>query len=1174
MRKISLALLLFICISVQASYQPAGNGITCINGVNRFTRAIYGTNTPFRFETSDYPEIGLYMPNMGGSAYFAVKRGNVMKWVKDFEYVKSTYIAGKREYELRDKSLFGGGRLCISLLALSNADGMIGRISGTDLPGDVQLIMIYGGANDEHFYRDGDIGADKPDCFYISAKKCQGNEYECHDHSFTVKYNHKRIIGLLPENAEMKVADANHLNALDSLMASDGKTSPVMVVSIPLADNQYFILANPETCILDVLNNPKGLYGDAEEFRKSIADKVLLDTPDAFINPTGGNLAIAANAVWQAPTWLHGAIGWRIPLLGWRHCYIGDFLGWGNRSRSHFDYYAELQSKTPVTKASIMDTAKNLARPAYIFGTPMYSSGYIANCQNNGLYYYDMNMVYIDALLWHLNCTGDLAYAKKMWPVITRHLEWEKKTFDPDDDGLYEAHCCIWASDALQYSGAKVTHSSAYNYRANKMAAVIAEKIGEDPVPYQSEAGKIKTAIDRQLWMPRKGWWAEYKGVMGNQKLHESAAAWTIYHSIDSELSEDNVQAYQAGQYVMNELPRIPIEQKGDTIISSVVSTTNWMPYEWSVNNVAFAETAHTSLALFEAGMNDEAYQLMRGGIMDVMYRGKSPGNFGMTTSYDAVGEVYRDFSDAIGIYSRLLVQGLFGIYPDALNDSITVRPGFPHKWHHAFIQTSDYTVGFDRSGNTDVYQIKQSSEAHYLTLKVEARKDRILRAMVNGRRVKAHYILFTGKPMVALDCGKCDSAGIEIVWSGNIIDKLKYSRQIACGDEVRVSAQGFQRLLSVNDPQGVVGKVSLKNNMLVGVCQGELGARTFFVKIRQGSAIWYQPVNMRVCRPIEIVNAKAEDSLLHYRIVNHTSKPQIIDYSVNGIRMNKLTLLANQKSAEYTLDKNISWMGSNRFVVYSQGGYQTDLLNWNISRAPHNYSVDISSYYNDNVANIFKHEYLSPRSTYTVLQIPKQGFGDWCVPLRYPTIDDSGFNDKTYQASFDTGLGVKFLVPCKGGRRNIVYTSLWDNFPDSVTIPVSGKYSHAYLLMAGSTNHMQSRFVNGIVRMEYQDSSVDTLQLVNPDNWAPIEQDFYSDEYAYKLYQPRPYRVMFKTGMVSRNLTRDMGLKTKVKRMIDGGAGIILDMPLDNTKELKSITLKTEAYEVVLGLMGVTFVR
>ncbi len=32
-----------------------------------------------------------------------------------------------------------------------------------------------------------------------------------------------------------------------------------------------------------------------------------------------------------------------------------------------------------------------------------------------------------------------------------------KNTWDSDNDGLYDAYCCIWASDALQYNSGAVT---------------------------------------------------------------------------------------------------------------------------------------------------------------------------------------------------------------------------------------------------------------------------------------------------------------------------------------------------------------------------------------------------------------------------------------------------------------------------------------------------------------------------------------------------------------------------------------------------------------------------------------------------------------------------------------------------------------------------------------------
>ena len=118
---------------------------------------------------------------------------------------------------------------------------------------------------------------------------------------------------------------------------------------------------------------------------------------------------------------------------------------------------------------------------------------------------------------------------------------------------------------------------------------------------------------------------------------------------------------------------------------------------------------------------------------------------------------------------------------------------------------------------------------------------------------------------------------------------------------------------------------------------------------------------------------------------------------------------------------------------------------------------------------------------------------------------------------------GVPFRTFRKGN--NIAYTSLWDNYPDRITVPLAGRASSAYLLMAGSTNHMQSRIDNGVVTVAYTDGSTDTLRLRNPDNWCPIEQDYYVDGIAFCTTSPRPYRISLATGEVSRDLGETLGI-------------------------------------------------
>jgi hypothetical protein len=138
----------------------------------------------------------------------------------------------------------------------------------------------------------------------------------------------------------------------------------------------------------------------------------------------------------------------------------------------------------------------------------------------------------------------------------------------------------------------------------------------------------------------------------------------------------------------------------------------------------------------------------------------------------------------------------------------------------------------------------------------------------------------------------------------------------------------------------------------------------------------------------------------------------------------------------------------------------------------------------------------------------------------------------------------------------------------------LKGKAAHAWMLMAGSTNPMQSRITNGIIEVYYKDGSRDSLALVNPDNWWPIEQDYYEDGYAFYTGRPRPWRVELKTGRISDQRGKWTSIKGFTDTAIEGGAATVLDMPLRPGRELDRIVLRTTAQEVVIGLMSLTLLR
>lgn len=1034
------------------NYYPDGEDFVCINGQNRYTRALYGGHSPFRLETSDRPVFAIYNNGLGGNISFSItlEDGKVIQ-LDETAFCESRYTAGKRTYQLKDPS-WGKGEIHITALTLHDTDAAIWRFSASNMPKKSILRWKHGGATGKRLSRNGDLGVDPDDAFELK-----------------------------PDATDITTGD------------------------IQLTGESFFTWGE-----IPLDKDPATLFKQAEQARIEVASRIRIVTPDPFFNTIGGALAVAADGIWDGQVWLHGAVGWRMPLSGWRAAYTGDALGWHDRARTHFDAYAASQvTEVPnIISHPAQDPELNLARSIKEWGTPQYSNGYICRnpYRNDQMHHYDMNLCYMDELLWHLNWTGDLAYARKLWPVITRHLAWEKLNFDPNNDGLYDGYACIWASDALYYNSGAVTHSTAYNYRANKIAAEIAKKIGEVPTLYQNEAEKILKALNEQLWMNDRGHWAEFKDFMGHQRLHPNAGVWTIYHAIDSEVATP-FQAYEATRYVDTEIPHIPVIAEGlEEEGYETISTTNWLPYSWSINNVAFAEVMHTALSYFLAGRPEEGTKLLKSSMLDGMYLGRSPGNFAQVSFYDAArGECYRDFGDPVGVASRAFIQGLFGILPDAMNKRLVIRPGYPASWPHATLQTPDVTYNFSQNQHTDRYSIQQNfNDLLTIELELRARKENIREITLNGEAIQWKLKeSAVGYPMIVLTIPPLSESNIQINWTGeNIQTDYKTSKEIYVpGERAEIHVPG--KSIQLHDPQQVLSQkiVDWEKGLVFGEITGTTGHRTLFIQREKGKMRWWQPIHITIQEPAK-------------------------NYPDPFIRVNAT---------------------------------QCENINMSFS-------------FNASVTDIFRNQYLTPRSPYTTLQIPTQGIGEWCHPKLTAEIDDSGLRAKIKDGVFSTPLGVSFRSPAEGN--NIAFTSLWDNYPDKLTIPLHGKAERAYLLMAGSTNHMQCHMVNGTVTVTYTDGTSELLELINPENWCPIEQDFYVDNKAFKLNAPRPHRVHLKSGLVSNNLQKELNITGVYGREIEGGAGILLEMDLNPHKELASLTLETISNEIVIGLMGITLQR
>ena len=1102
-------------------YGPEGNSFVLKNGTRKFNRALYGSNTGFRVETGDLPEFAMYMPGMGGNLKLGIVNGNESKWITETSKIDTRYVLGTMHYTIEDPIL-GNGKLFVDVVALKESEGFIVKVYGKNVSKNCSLIWAFGGATGKKFSRDGDIGADPESVFYLQPDYCSNNKYTIKKESFLLEYgsesnkqktgNNKKLTGFFPASVT-HLANAKSQKTPLELYNSNPESLSLITGKIKSITEKgdYWLFLAEDSKTNHNQKNIAQLYEKSVQQTQLLAYRVKVSTPDPYINTLGAALAIAADGIWESPAYLHGAIAWRMYLNAWRGAYTADPLGWHDRAKTHFTSYSNSQVTSPESGPIVWDEERNLARQKEEIGTSMFSSGYISRSpnKNNVAHHYDMNLVFIDQMLRHFKWTGDTAFIKEMWPTIQRHLNWEKRNFDPDGDGLYDAYASIWASDALQYSGGGVIHSSAYNYYANKTVAQIAKKIQQDENPFTKEADKILKATNSQLWVANKGIFAEYKDALGNRLLHDTPGIWSIYHTIDSELSNP-FESYQMLDYVNNQIPHIPISAEGlDKKDLYVISTTNWQPYTWSTNNVALAEQLHTSLAFWQGGQSEKAFTMWESALVESMYLGASPGGFEQLLYQDAMrGELYRDFADPIGMASRTLVEGLFGIQPDALAEVLTIKPGFPQKWNEASLQIPDISIDFKRENKEEKYQIKnQFSAKMNLNLVLNSSYETVESITVNGKSVSWKSVPENiGNPKISIEVPYNTSYEITIKWKGDLIEEVNSKENYTVNEIVELKTSKA-KIISVYNPQLVLSEISKTENSLKAKVNSA-GNKLFFVELKQGELSWWKPIH---------VNVKSD----------------------------------NISSKEAT--------------------------NWDapLDKSKRAETISLTSFFNSKVTDIFNYEYLSPRPQTVTLQLPKQGIGNWCYANISVKIDDKGLREKAKtNGQITTPNGIPFQTPSDENQKNIIFTSMWDNFPESINIPLNGKASHAYFMLAGTTNPMQSRITNGEIIVNYTDGTSEILPLKNPENWWPIEQDYFIDGLAFTTDAPKPPRVYFKTGEISRDFKDFKTIKGFTSYGVDGGAGTILDLPLDKNKTLKNLTLKTIANDVVIGLMSLTLVR
>jgi hypothetical protein len=844
-------------------YRPVGGEFVIRNGKEFFNRPIYGVSTPmqvgdFRVDAGDLPEFSLYLPGHGGNLKLGLiaASGTTSKWAAEADEVVARYRPGRMIYEIRD-SLLGKGMLRAELLTAGEGSGLLLKVEGHDLPNGTKLAWAFGGVSGKKGRRGGDIGCEvQPvsEFFQVREEECADNEFRILP---TTVRRHVRLgskaatLNLsFPPGSVLSVSSFDAWSKAPAPLEGSfaaAPTHPVLIGAAELKAAAIYVgidqvaeaWEKDNLAVVTLAGDGSSLiFAKRSAQVEAIARTLEIDTPDEYVNAAAGNFGIAAETIWdqKAECVMHGGVAWRTALAGWRGPYNLDALGNHDRAVLEFRHWLKRQNVTPVTTgdpaSGPWDANSHLTRKEKL----LHSNGDISNN------HYDMNMVFMDVLLRHLMWTGDLEFAKEVWPALQRHLAWEHRLFRRTYAGpggkelpLYEAYAAIWASDNLQYNGGGAAHSSAYNVFAFRAAAKLAKAIGEDGSAYEAEAELIHQGMQELLWVKEQGAFGESKDLLGPQTVYTNPALWTVYHTIDSEVPTAR-QAWQMAAERLAVLKHVPVH--GDGVPEGgwyMLSCSDWLPYMWSLNLLLLGENMHTALALWQTGMRDEAYRIFKGNLLDSMYMGLCPGDFHMTSALDVHRqEAQRDFGDPLGISSRALVEGLFGVQPDLIAGEVKIRPGFPSEWDRASMQHKDFDFAWKREGTRETYEFTSGlAKAVPLTLVLPARTTLLPVVISNGRRMECAFdTAAVGAPVLTVKLPAARANRVSVEWHGRAPLAAPAQRSYRVGEAIALPVA--IRLQQIDDPQGCLadGKVRAA------------GFHTVFANVREGDCAWTMPIS------------------------------------------------------------------------------------------------------------------------------------------------------------------------------------------------------------------------------------------------------------------------------------------------------------------------------------------
>jgi hypothetical protein len=1009
-----------------------------------------------------------------GNLMIAVVRDGKGKWLQDAANVTAKYRPGRMEWLVRDPA-WGDTTVQLEAVPTAEGAGVAVHLHVSSASAGEEIIWASGAAFRTRGSVLYDFDMTIPHPVYSITRgfvpgDCAGNLDQFSGDGWTLSASAGAPMGIGECSAAsyLVVADAGAWRDPLALRKSSGSNRPIVCGDISLPG-----LADVYWCLKESGGEHRSA---AQEFAAgmkragSIEGRVVVDTPDPWLNAVVGASSAAIDGVFRNGMFTHAGMRWSVPLLGWRTMFGGTVYGWHDRVKAQ----SELCIGKQITES---DKTEAVADPKTLLSSQaadsrLFGKGRIGIYQPN---HYDMQSQFFDQVQHAWRWTGDAELGQLLSDSLDLQCEYMKECFDPNDLGIYESYANSWPTDDQWYDGGGTSEETAYTYRAERTALELARRRGDTHgiEVHSAAVAKIRTAFFDLLWSPTAGHPGAYREQGGLNRLHESCWLYSIFCPIDAGLL-DREQSAEALNYTETELERVHLPYGGEQCWPS-----NWVPSIWSVREMWPGDNYQLALAYFQTGLAEEGWSILRGTFPQHSMFGTVPADMGAPAGAT-------DFNDCDSMFARAVVEGLFGYVPDYADGKVVIRPEFPREWDHAGITTPDVAMKWSREGvvvRCGVHLMKGAG----LEVDLPVSTSEVEWVTADGKGVRWELSPGFGCSVVKVKTPAARDADIEVKCRDVLPSRSSEPLFGLIGSRVMFAIPGGS-VIDFHDPQGVLTQAKISNGNLEGVLSANEGDHVVFGLVQIGKTTQWRMFKVHVIAA------------------------------------------ARENADDVRIPPAASWE-----------------------------TVDMQPVFNGDVRKLFEQKYASPRPNTCSLRLATDGYGTWQMVLqknyRPPEIGLENLAKlRNEKGNICTGEGVPFAWA--SGPNNIAFTSLWDNWPKRVEVPVEKGGDAVWFMVCGSTNPMQVRIANAEIELNYADGVVEEVALVPPMNfWAlcpidGIDYDYARDGFALPKVPPRAVQL----GKNCR--------------------AILLGHRLRAGVELKSVSLKCLSQEVVIGLMGVTVMQ